>query len=64
MKTKQDKWQQHVSLEIQDASIDQHRLLEITNSLMELERKDLIPEDIASDLFSLISFHNTRFLGE
>lgn len=53
-----DNWQQHVQFEIQDATFDKGRLLDITNALIDMEGKDLIPEQIASTLFSMITYHN------
>lgn len=54
-----DQWQQHVALEISDSLGDDERLLEITESLMQMDQANLIPADIADQLFNQISLHNT-----
>lgn len=54
-----DDWHQHVRTEIQKASFDKERLLDITESIIDFEEKDLVPEHISSDLFNLITLHNT-----
>jgi len=59
---KDDNWQTHVRYEIQDATYDKDRLLEITKCLTHMESLDLIPDDIASDLFNLIHIHNSSDL--
>ena len=56
---KDDNWQTHVRYEIIDSAYDKDRLLEITKCLTEMEALDLIPDDIASDLFNLIHIHNS-----
>ena len=53
-------WVTHVLYEIMDACADKIRLLEITECLIQMERADLIPEDIASSLMDLIQNINHR----
>jgi hypothetical protein len=54
-----DKWQAHVRLEIDSASTDVFRLLDIMTALSAMETQSLIPMDISLDLFDLISRYNT-----
>ena len=53
-----DPWKQYVSLEISDAFADDDRLLEITQALLGMQHADLIPQDIADDLFNQIDMTN------
>jgi len=55
-----DIWHTHVRSEIQNATFDKDRLLEITRSLVAFENSRLVPDPIASDLFNLIVIHNTE----
>lgn len=50
-----DKWQTHVRTEINSASTDVFRLLDIMTALSAMETQSLIPDDISIDLFDLIS---------
>jgi hypothetical protein len=56
----EEAWVTHVRYEIMDACADKIRLLEITECLIQMERADLIPEDIASSLMDLIQNINHR----
>ena len=56
----EEAWVTHVRYEIMDAGVDKIRLLEITDCLIQMERADLIPEDIASSLMDLIQNINHR----
>jgi len=53
-----DQWQQHVQLEISDALGDDDRLLEITQSLTQMNEANLIPDPVADQLFNQISIIN------
>lgn len=49
-----DQWTTHVRYEIIDATEDMAKMIEIFNVLSDMERLDLIPDTIASELFNLI----------
>ena len=49
-----DAWENHVRYEIMDACTDTERLLAITDTLLELESLDLIPDQTADRLFEMI----------
>jgi hypothetical protein len=53
-----ESWYLHVRYEIMDSGNDPDRLLQITNCLQDMEDADLIPDEIASDLFNVISLYN------
>lgn len=44
-------WEAHVMLEISDAYGDPVRLLEIQEALMEMQKADLIPDEVADRIF-------------
>ena len=54
-----DRWQVHVRTQIDAASVDVFRLLDIMTALSAMESQQLIPDDISIDLFDLISRYNT-----
>ena len=54
-----DQWQQHVSLEISEALGNDERMLEITESLVQMDSADLIPDEVADRLFLMLSISNT-----
>ena len=60
IKYKDDSWLTHARWEIHDAFCDPDLLLQITNALKEMERLDLIPDEIASELFGIIDWMNKQ----
>jgi len=55
-----DVWESHVRYEIMDACTDPDRLLAILDSLTEMEKLDLIPDQTADSLFEMIRTINDR----
>jgi len=54
-----DQWQEHVSLEITNAYMDDDRMLEIAQALSRMESADLIPQTISDELFTRLDFFNS-----
>lgn len=50
-----DLWQEHFALEITNAIGNDERMMLIADTLIELERNDLIPEQISTPLFNQLA---------